>query len=138
MSDRDNEQTIRDAYAAFQRGDVEGVLDKLTDDVEWSLPGPSEIPYTGIRHGKSGAAEFFRILSESDEVQVMDPQTYVSSGNIVVVLGRYEARVKATGRIAQTDWVHVFTFRDGKVAAWREYFDTAGYAKAYRAAQPVA
>jgi ketosteroid isomerase-like protein len=134
MSERANEQTIRHAYAAFQRGDIPMVLSKLTDDVEWNLPGTSDVPYAGSYRGQSGVAEFFRILNETEDVQAFEPQTFLCRDNVVVVLGRYAARVRATGRIAQTDWVHVFKFRDGKVASWNEYYDTAAYAHAYRAA----
>ena len=133
MSEQQNVQTIKDAYAAFGRGDVAAILALLTDDVTWELPGPAEIPYAGLRRGRDGAAEFFRRLAESDEVQVFEPRRFLADGNLVVVLGRYEARVKATGKTAADDWVHVFEFRDGKVASWKEYYDTAEYAKAYRA-----
>lgn len=131
MSEQQNVQTIKDAYAAFQRGDVAAILALLTDDVKWELPGPAEIPYAGSRHGRNGAAEFFQRLGEADEVQVFEPRRFLADGNLVVVFGRYEARVRATGKTAASDWVHVFEFRDGKVASWREYYDSAEYAKAY-------
>lgn len=138
MSERGNEQTIRHAYAAFQHGNIPMVLSKLTDDVEWSVPGKPDVPYAGTYLGPQGVAEFFRILSETEDIQVFEPQIYLSREDVVVVLGRYAARVKATGRIAQTDWVHVFTFRNRKVASWREYYDTAVYARAYRATESAA
>jgi ketosteroid isomerase-like protein len=53
---------------------------------------------------------------------------------MVIVLGRYAARVKSTGRTAESQWAHAFTFRDGKVASWYEYYDTAKYAQAYEPA----
>jgi uncharacterized protein len=40
--------------------------------------------------------------------------------------------VKKTGRRIASDWCHVFTVRDGKVAAFREFTDTAQAAAAYR------
>lgn len=132
MSERENIEVIKDAYAAFGRGDVAAILASLTDDVEWELPGPAEIAYAGLRHGRDGAAEFFRLLAQSDEVQAFEPRRFLAEGDTVVVLGHYEARVKSTGRIAKTDWVHVFELRNGKVASWREYFDSAAYAQAYR------
>jgi ketosteroid isomerase-like protein len=138
MSERGNEQTIRHAYAAFQRGDIPMVLSKLTDDVQWTLPGKPDVPYAGTYHGQQGVAEFFQRLSKTEDVQTFEPRTFLSAGDLVVVLGHYAARVKATGQTAQTDWVHVFTFRDGKVASWQEYYDTASYARAYRATAGIA
>jgi ketosteroid isomerase-like protein len=132
VSEQQNVQVVKDAYAAFGRGDVASILSSLTDDVSWELPGPAEIPYAGLRRGRDGAAEFFQRLGEADDVQLFEPRRFLADGNLVVVLGRYEARVKATGKIAKSDWVHVFEFRDGKVASWREFLDSEEYAKAYR------
>lgn len=134
MSEQQNIQVIRDAYEAFKRGDVLKVLDGLTDDVEWETLGPPEIPYARTFHGLDGAAEFFRILTQTEDVQKFEPQRFFAEGDMVVVLGRYEARVKNTGKVAQADFVHTFVFRNGKVAKYREYFDTAAYAKAYQPA----
>lgn len=134
MSEQQNMQAVKDAYAAFVRGDVASILSSLTDDVEWIIPGPPEIPYAGVRRGRKGAAEFFRLLRESDDVKVFEPRAFLANGDLVIVFGRYAALVKATGQTAETDWVHAFEFRGGKVARWREYYDSESYAKAYRAA----
>lgn len=134
MSEQENMQAVKDAYAAFARGDVASILSSLTDDVEWNIPGPPEIPYAGVRRGHKGAAEFFRLLSKSDEVKVFEPRAFLAAGDLVIVFGRYAALVKSTGETAETDWVHTFDFRGGKVARWRQYYDSASYAKAYRAA----
>jgi ketosteroid isomerase-like protein len=134
MNEQQNMQTVRNAYEAFSRGDVAAVLDAVADDIEWDTPGPSQIPYAGVFRGKGGVAEFFRILANSEDVQIFDPQRLFSDGDMVVAIGRYAARVKATGKTAQADWIQTFTFRDGKIAKYREYYDTARYARAY---QPV-
>lgn len=134
MAEQENLQIIRDAYAAFVRGDVAEVLACLTDDVVWDTLGPPQIPYGGVFHGKDGVAEFFSVLAESDEVQAFEPQRFFADGDMVVVLGHYEATVKATGNPAETDWVQTFKFRDGKVAEYCEYFDSAKYAEAYEPA----
>lgn len=132
MSEQANLQTIKKAYEAFGRGDIQTILSLLTDDVEWTLPGPSEVPYAGKRHGHAGTAEFFRLLAQADEVLTFEPRDFLAQGDLVVVLGRYSARVRSTGRVAESDWVHVFKFRGDLVASWHEYYDTAAYAEAYR------
>jgi ketosteroid isomerase-like protein len=134
MNEQQNLEVIRNAYAAFQSGDIPGLLSKLTDDVEWFTPGPSQIPYAGTFRGKGGVTEFFRILSESEDVQIFEPEHLFADDDTVVAIGRYAARVKETGRTAQADWVQQFTFRDGKIAKYREYYDTAKFAQAYERA----
>jgi ketosteroid isomerase-like protein len=36
MSAEHNIQTAREIYEAFGRGDVEAILERVTDDVDWS------------------------------------------------------------------------------------------------------
>jgi ketosteroid isomerase-like protein len=40
--------------------------------------------------------------------------------------------IKKTGRTMASEFVHIFTFRDGKVVRFREFLDTAQLAEAYR------
>jgi ketosteroid isomerase-like protein len=139
MAEQDNVRIVQEAYAAFQRGDIQAVLDTLTDDVEWITPGPPDLmPVAGNRHGRNEVAQFFSTLSDTEEVELFEPQEYIAQGDKVVAFVKYRGRVKATGRTAESDLVHVFTMREGKVAGFREYFDTAAVVEAYRAASAQA
>jgi ketosteroid isomerase-like protein len=40
-------------------------------------------------------------------------------------------RVRANGREFETDWVHLFTVRDGQIVRLREFYDTAVMAEAF-------
>jgi len=52
VHEQENLQTIQQVYAAFGRGDIEGELGMLTNDVRWTTPGPPDvIPYVGSRTG---------------------------------------------------------------------------------------
>lgn len=133
MAESANVAIIKDAYAAFGRGDIATILEMLTDDVKWYLPGPSDVPAAGRYVGPTQVAEFFSRLGQSDEVLAFEPRSYFADGNTVVVLGRYSARVRATGRTTDFEWVHVFMMRDGRVASWEEFYDTLEAAKAYQA-----
>ncbi|HEU0004489.1 MAG TPA: nuclear transport factor 2 family protein, partial [Terriglobia bacterium] len=62
MTEEENVRTIQEAYASFQRGDVQAVLNVLTDDVEWVTPGPTGIlPLAGHRRGRDEVAQFFSV-----------------------------------------------------------------------------
>ena len=43
MAEQENVRIVQEAYASFQRGDIQAVLNSLTDDVEWTTPGPPDI-----------------------------------------------------------------------------------------------
>lgn len=136
MSEQDNVRIVQNAYAAFERGDIEGLLQLVADDVEWITPGPSDImPAAGHRRGREGVADFFSSLSAQEDVELFEPQEYIAQGEKVVALAKYRGRVKATGRTAETDLVHVFDIKDGKVQRFREFFDTAAVLGAFISAK---
>ena len=135
MSEQENLQIVKAAYAAFKRGDIQAILNTLADDVVWFLPGPTDIvPVAGERRGRDEVGQFFSALSENQTAEQFEPQEFIAQGEKVIVFGQYRWRIKATGREFVSDWVHVFTLRDSKVGGFREYYDTAACADAYQAA----
>ena len=129
MSRDDNIQAVRGAYAAFGRGDIQGVLDCFAENVEWTAPGPPDLLTAGRRQGRQQVAEFFRIVGELFEFHTFIPATFVADGSRVIVLGTEQVSFKPTGaRLPEIEWVHAFTFENGKVAHFQEYFDTSAIA----------
>lgn len=92
------------------------------------------MPFSGKRQGRDAVGEFFASVAENQEVLSFEPREFVAQGNTVVSLGRYEWRVKSTGREFISDWAHVFTVENGRVVRFREYFDSAAAEAAYRKA----
>ncbi len=133
MSDQTNLAVVQQAYAAFGRGDIPGVLDLLTDDVVWTLQGPSTIPFAGTRRGREGVAEFFSLVGETLEFEQFEPREFVVQGDMVAVLGYERSLIKPTGRTLEQEWAHVYTLRDGKIAKFRAFEDTAALVVAFGA-----
>jgi uncharacterized protein len=63
MSVQENVQIVKEAYAAFGRGDMQGLLALLAEDIEWISPGGASPP-AGTYRGLTAVAGFFRKLSE--------------------------------------------------------------------------
>jgi ketosteroid isomerase-like protein len=134
MSDA-NIKTIQDIYAAFGRRDIPTVLEALAPDVSWGIVGrEADVPFAGVRQGKAGAGEFFRLLAETQEISRFEPQKFMAAGDTVFAWGRYDWTMRRSGVAGVSEWLHVFTIRDGKVVAWRGHQDTAMLADAYHAA----
>ena len=133
MAERDNIAVVQQAYAAFQRGDVAGVLELVAEDVEWEgVKGvPSSVPFGGLRRGRAAVAEFFAIVGREEEFTRFEPREYFANGDRVVALGSYEARVRRTGKSFAGDWAMAFTLRDGKIVGFSEYCDSYGIAAAF-------
>jgi ketosteroid isomerase-like protein len=131
MSEQANVRLVQEAYAAFNRGDIQAVLNSLSDNVEWIAPGVE--PVAGTYRGKDGVAQFFQKVKETVEFSAFEPREYVAQGDRVVALGNYKATAHATGKPYQCDWVMSFTLRDGKVTKFQEFTDTAVIAAALTA-----
>lgn len=120
-----NIDLAKEGYAAFLRGDIPRLLELMTDDIEWVLHTPAEAsPTGGIYRGKPALADWFRKLAEHYEFDTFSPDEFIASGDKVVVLGHEAVRVKATGRRGEFDWVHIFTYRQGKLARFDGFLDS--------------
>lgn len=129
-----NTAIAKQAYDNFKSGNIQALLDQLSDDVTWELPEIEGVALSGKRNGRDSVREFFATVARDQEVIEFEPREFVAQGDKVVSLGHYKWRVKDTGRDFASDFAHVFTIRDGKVSGFREYFDTAAAAAAYRKA----
>lgn len=132
MTPQENTKIVRDAYAAFGRRDVPAMLASMSDDVDWEGvvgAGPN-VPTRGVRKGHQQVAKFFEQMAATADFKRFEPRDFLADGDKVVVLGFYESVIKATGRPFASEWVMVFTLRDGKVVRFREFTDTVALSAA--------
>jgi len=119
-------QTVKDMYAAFGRGDIDGIMRHVADDVSWEAEGPAELVFTGIRNGKQETLRFFEGIAQEHRDPKLEMTEFVASGNSVAAFGRYEATLKS-GRRVDSPVGHLFEFRDGKVARYVNLLNTAAF-----------
>jgi uncharacterized protein len=117
-------QTVQKNYEHFKNHNIEALLDDLNDDVKWSVPGPKELPWAGVRQGKKEVKEFFDTVFETQEMLKMEPREFIEQDDKLVVLGSWEAKMKKTGKNDKEDWAMAFTFKNGKVSHFQQYSDT--------------
>ena len=130
MSTEESLRVVKDCYAAFGRGDIQGLLGMLSDDVEWHIPGEG-LPLAGTYRGRDGVGQFFQKLSQDSDILAFEPREFVAQDEQVAVIGWERVKVKATNRTVEANWVMVFTVRGGKIARFREFADTQAFASAY-------
>jgi ketosteroid isomerase-like protein len=135
MTEDRNVAVVQRAYEAFGRGDINGLLALLDENIPWETPGPADLPTAGRRRGHQAVAEFFQTIGTVSDIVRFEPKTFVSQGDRVVVLGEETGRMKATGNSVEFEWVHVFTIRDGKVVAFKEYGDVSAIVAELRSAK---
>ena len=132
MSEADNTKVVQDAYAAFGRGDVQSILDRLDDGVVWQgvYGAASNVPMAGERRGKPAVAEFFKLVATHVNFTRFEPKEFVATGDKVVTLGHYTAKTSANKEF-DSDFAMVFTMRNGKVTTFQEFLNTAALNAAF-------
>jgi uncharacterized protein len=133
MTETQNTKVIQDAYAAFARGDVTALLGTFDDKIIWKpVQGAADyVPQHGDRHGKAAVREFFELLPQTLTFQQFEPREYVAQGDKVVALGHYRATTPGGGMF-DSDFVMVFTLRNGKITSFQEFSDSAQINAAYQ------
>jgi ketosteroid isomerase-like protein len=124
VDEQANVRVVEGMFSALRRGDISAVLDRLSDDIEWRIAGPSELPYAGIHRGRDEVARFFETFGQAAEFEVFEPREYLGKGDKVVVLGHERQRIKESGRVVETDWAMVFALRDGRITRFRNFVDS--------------
>ena len=128
---------VRGVYEAFGRGDVAAVLGAMADDVEWHEA--EGMPYGGVYRGGQAVAEnvFGPIIRDVPNFAV-SPEEFIGSGDTVAVVVRYTGTGQATGKQLDLPVVHVWDVRDGKIACFRQFIDTAMYLEVVPAPEAIA
>jgi uncharacterized protein len=125
--------TARGFYDALGRGDVPGVLGLLQSELEWTEA--ERFPYySGTWRSPQEilnkllvplARDWNGFSAKADDFIVEDDR--------VVSLGNYSGTFKKTGRSMTAPFAHVWTVRDGRIAKFNMYTDTAKVLEALKA-----
>ena len=124
--------TVQNLYACFGRGDVPGLLAQLAPDVRWQFVGDRGMPYTGTFHGPGQVGEWFGMVAAADDIQAFEPREFLVGPDHVTVLGWERTVARPGTKVFESEWVHVWSVRDGRVTRFWGMFDTA----AAQAARP--
>jgi uncharacterized protein len=111
---------------ALQRGDLAALRASFSPDATWSLGGA--LPVSGTWTGPEGIIDGF-LAAMVDRLDAERPLTQEVTGLVVdgdTAVAEWTSRATTrSGRAYENDYAVVFVVREGKVAAVREYFDTA-------------
>ena len=123
-----NSKTIEGFYAAMAQGDVLTALGIFDPKIVWNEADnfvyADQSPYVGVETVLTGL--FARLGGEWDGFSAV-PREIIDGGDTVVALGHYGGVYKATGAKVNAQFAHVFHFKEGKVAVFQQYTDTAQF-----------
>ena len=135
MASQDYVQAASNLYAAFMRGDIDGFLEAMAEDVVLvSDPGTDEIPWHGTRRGREGVRTHLGLVTEHLEVETLEQVDFLTSGNKVAVVNRMEGKIKKNGeKVTFNEMVQIWTFNEaGQVTSWVDVYDGTRFLTALR------
>lgn len=116
---------VQQVYAALGRKDVPALLTFAASDSVWTVHAPKEHPYGGTYRGQGGLGMFLKNLSENAQLLEYSPLEFHVAGDQVFVVGRERVRWKPSGGEFTGTWLQRWRVRDGKIAVFEEWLDTA-------------
>lgn len=123
-------EVVKAAYAAFGSGNIPAILDLVAEDIEWTFRGAKGLAYSGDFRGRSAVEKWFASVAQADDIQAFEPREFLVGSDHVTVLGWERTRALPGDKVFETDWVHVFTVRGGRVARFWGMYDTQAAAAA--------
>ncbi len=120
-----NHAVVKQVYADFASGNIEGFTAALAPDIIWNEAESNVYaianPYVGIDAVMNGVMG--RISQDWTSFEVK-PERYLVDGDQIAMFGRYEAISAATGKSMNPQVVHLWTLKDGKLVAFQQHLDT--------------
>lgn len=113
-----NEKVLRDAYAEFSRGNLEGYLRHCTEDITFHVPGRGRVAgtYTRAQFTTPFISRVVELTAGTFRETVLDVVANDRSG---VVFAEHEFR--RDGRTHTYRTAHIYRMNEGKLAEFREY-----------------
>ena len=112
---------IRELYEAFATDGLDRVLELC--DPDCVVTQDPALPWGGRHQGLDGVATFGALLGGTIHSVITSDELF-EAGDRVIQYGRSRGTVLSSGATFDSPEVHVWTLRDGKVAAAEFYVDT--------------
>jgi uncharacterized protein len=109
---RENVETLRGAYEAFNRGEWDRALTAFTDDAEWHEP---DLPDAAVYRGRASIKGYWEMLRSTLPTFRSEPERFFEAGDQVVVCSLVSgigvgSEASVEGRVGM-----VWTFKEGKI-----------------------
>jgi len=121
MSVEVNIANTKKAYAAFNAGDLPGVLENMDPDIEWVVAGNSTV--SGTYRGTQDVIAFWMKLLDQQVVTM--PMAFLGDGDQVVVL------TQTTLGDETSEAADILEFRDGRCVRFRSLGDAARFERVF-------
>lgn len=120
-----NTDLLRSFEDRFVAGDLDYVLSIIDDDIV--VHECEHVPYPGDHHGKDGFMKLAEAFNACWDIQTeLDLEILPAGDDKVLVLVKFDAIAKQTGKPITIRIAEIYTIKDGKLADILVYYwDTA-------------
>jgi ketosteroid isomerase-like protein len=131
---RQNVESVQSAILAFNRQDLEFMLDWLAPDVEMHV-SDAFVDEPQTIHGHDGFRAFLTALGEIFETFSVEPEEFVDADDRVLAIVRAGGIGRQSGVETYGRFGHVWTLRDLQGQRFTEYKDVDEALEAVRGAE---
>ena len=117
----ENVELVRRYFPAYERGGLDALAEFWHPDINWRA-AEGALDDVGLMEGPDAIRDSLRQWEETFAKGRMEVEELIDAGDQVVALVRGMGRMKDSDVEIDIRYAIVFTIRDGKIAAGREYF----------------
>jgi ketosteroid isomerase-like protein len=119
---QENVEIVRDAAAAFSRGDLDAWFEYVADDIDYRA-AEGALDDHGPIHGRDALRAHVQDWLDMFDDFKSEPVEVIDAGeDEVIVVTRISGRAKLSGVETDLTYAALYTFRDGKINRGREYW----------------
>jgi len=112
---------LREAYTAFNRGDIASAVAQLDPQIDWTEP--VEFPGGGRYHGRAEVAAYLTQSRSGWAEGSSEPERFIPAGDRIVVFVHARVRPKDSNEWQDVRLADVYTFRNGKAVSMQAFAD---------------
>src|SRR5262252_3083288 len=134
MTGRDDiERTLRSAYDARQRGDLDALAAVFAPHARFRMAGSNASPIATLVEGAEQYRPLFAGMIKTFEILEHSIVTLLVDGSKAAVQWRARMRSSVTGETVETDLFDLVEIEDGRIGSFLEFCDTALAARLMKA-----
>ncbi len=115
--------SLRHAYVAYCRGDIQGAVDYIDIDPKILWIEPREFSAGGTYQGRQGVIDYLTCAYAANEKVQNVPEEIIEVGDKIAVFLHFQAWPKGGGQPREGHIADVYTVHAGKVVQMQAYAD---------------
>ena len=125
------EALVRRVYGALAAGDAETLAEALDPQFDGHFADGLPLGIGGIRRGAASAVrDGWWAIGRAFDLRAEADEWIPTADGRLLVLGVYRGSARSTGRPVEAGFAHLWTAREGRLVALRQYTDTARWVAA--------